>query len=618
MLADNIVYLKKNDPALYEALKKREAEPTEPSVIAEDTKNNKRTLKINKNDKTLYLHSKYDPIKEAELIIDKLEESEEITKDTHIVFYGLGLGYHLDAFLKRHPKNDFSIFEPSLEVLSHYLDQMSLNRLPHKQLMTLQCDDNANGMNVFFNALITKVNKQSVICGLPPYQKVFEGEYQIFLEQFREVIKSKRSAIHTNYAFKKRWILNSVVNFKEVLTTPNILMENKDVFKGETAILVSAGPSLNYEIENLRMIKEKGLAYIFTGGSAINTLIHHDIYPDAMCTYDPTEINQIVFKKVNEMEITSIPMIFGSSVGFEVLQNYQGPKYHMITGQDTVSHYFLKEQNDQGLVTVNDAPSIAVVTLELLHKLGFAEVILVGQNLAHLNGKNYADGIEYEQNTEEINNADLIKVEGVLGETVFTTDSFLLMKKMMEIHIKNLGIKVINTTKGGAQIEGTQYIEMDEVIKESLKTTILDENAFKNILQSELYDQAYIKDQWIKMTREYEEYQGLLPIMKQLLIKIDELIMNKNAKQAASMYQQLDRLIVKLEANDFAKVFALPMNRVEHELLSMNVQRIEKEKNELRKRRELIVYVNAFINLLYEDSHLNQQIIDILKEGIGA
>lgn len=616
MLADNIIYLKKKNPALYEVLKKKEENLLVPKVMLEDTKNNQKTLKIKKDDKALYLHSKYDPIKEAELIIDKLEEREEITQDTHVIFYGLGLGYHLDVFFKRFPQIEFSIYEPSVDVLSHYLNQRLLKSLPLKQLISLQCGYDNNGMNAFFKTMITGVKKQSIICDLPPYQKVFKEEYKAFLNQFREVIKSMRNSMHTNYAYKKRWILNSVFNFKEVLTTPNILMENKGIFKGKTAILVSAGPSLNYEIENLKLIKEKGLAYIFTVGSAINTLIHHDLYPDAMCTYDPTEENLMAFKKAIKMGITSIPMIFGTSVGYETLLEYKGPKYHMITNQDTASNYFLKIASNEELVTVSDAPTVAVVTLELLHKLGFEEVILVGQNLAYLDKNNYAEGVEYQRTLEDMNNADLRIAKDVFEKEVFTTDSYLSMKKMMEMLINHFGIRVVNTTKGGIKIEGAQYIELDKVIKEKLKKNMVSGDEFENILRSGLYNQEYIKTQLVKMINSYEVYQGLLPLLKQNLIKMDELITNKNEKQAAVMHKKFDVNIAELEANDFAKVFALPMNRVEHDLLAMNIQRITKEKNELKKMRELIGYLNAFINLLYGDSQLNQQIIDKLIENI--
>lgn len=616
MLADNIVYLRRNDPNLYEVLKRREEDPTEPLVILEETKNNQKTLKITKEDKSLYLHSKYDPIKEAELIIDRLEEKEEISDDTHVIFYGLGLGYHVDAFLKRYPKNDFSIYEPSIQVLNHYLDQIPLNHLPLKQLMNIQCECEESGLNAFFKTLITGGNKKHIICDLPPYQMVFREEYQLFLNQFRDEIKRTRSSIHTNYAYKKKWILNSVENFKEVLRTPNIIMENNNIFKGKKAILVSAGPSLDYEIENLKLIKEQGLAYIFCVGSAINTLLQHSIQPDAMCTYDPTELNnQLVFKKINEMKLNSIPLIFGSSVGFEVLHNYIGPKYHMITNQDMVALYFLKTLNDEVLQTVMDAPSIAVVTVELLHKLGFEQIILVGQNLAYLNEKNYAAGIEYHN---EIDNIESRKAEDVLGRIVFTTDAYLSMKKIMETYIKIFDLQVINTTKGGIKIEGTQYIEMDEVIKETLKTSIVDGAAFKNILPTELYDQTYMKTQLTKIMTAYENFQGLLFLIKQQLIKMEELVINKNVMQASIMHKKLDVLIAELEENDFSKVFAFPMNRVEYDLLAMSIQQIKKEKNELNKIRQLIPRIGGFINLLYEDSRLDQEIMEILTKDISA
>ena len=102
------------------------------------------------------------------------------------------------------------------------------------------------------------------------------------------------------------------------------------------------------------------------------------------------------FCAYNQEKITDIPLIFSSSVGFEVLQNYPGTSLlHMITSQDTISSYLLKLDNNTQLDGVKDAPSIAVVTIQLLYKLGFNPIILVGQNLAYADNKHYAEGISY-------------------------------------------------------------------------------------------------------------------------------------------------------------------------------------------------------------------------------
>ena len=74
----------------------------------------------------------------------------------------------------------------------------------------------------------------------------------------------------------------------------------KEKFK-KTYFISSSGPSLE-DIENIRYIKEHGLAYIFSVGSAISVLINNNIYPDAACTYDPTVNNQKVFNIVVSQE----------------------------------------------------------------------------------------------------------------------------------------------------------------------------------------------------------------------------------------------------------------------------------------------------------------------------
>ncbi|MBC3797062.1 motility associated factor glycosyltransferase family protein [Acetobacterium tundrae] len=617
MLADNIVFLKKNYPTLYEALKNDEDKIKKSSIVLEDTKNNYKTLKMTKGDKTLYLHSKYDPIREAESIIDKLEEREEIDTNSHVIFYGLGLGYHIDAFVRRFPDTTFSLYEPSEEVFEIFLNYKKLKDLPIKKMIAVQCEVNTEAMDDFFNTVLINTDKKTIIMDLPIYQNAFEEQYTQFSNRFMEAIKSKRSLLNTNYSFQNRWILNSVNNFDKVLNTPNILMQDKNNFKNKTAILVSAGPSLDYEIENLHTIKEKGLAYIFSVGSAINTLLYNDILPDAMCTYDPKEENRTVFKKVNEMKINTIPMLFGSSVGYEVLKDYTGPQYHMITSQDTVSNYFLKEKDGKEIDKVNDAPSIAVVTLELLSKLEFSTIILVGQNLAYKDEKNYAKGIDYHQNDiEEIKEQ---KIKDVLGNEILTSVSFNDMRKQMEFYIKSLNISVINTTVGGAQIEGAKFIPMDNVINDILQHKIVQGDEFKSLMQSDLYDKEYLQSKINLLDDEFTDYVGLLSKIKQHILKVRELLDISNTKQAGIMYERLDSYIVKLEANDFFNVIAMPMNRVQYEILSNDVQRIKREKNELKRLKRLIKHIKPVFDLLYIDNNnnLNQNIMKVLSNNIN-
>ena len=253
MLEDNVVFLKKNYPELYEKVSTADVKNYDDNFIIEQTRNNQKTIKIKRGEGYIYLHSKYDPLREAESVIRKFEEKETIDKNSHVIFYGVGLGYHIDLFTGKYPDISFSVYEPSIEVFNCFLDKFNLKRLPAGGLKDIQCEFGPETADAFLAKLLNKTNKKLIILDLPIYENAFAEQYNDFFNKFNEILKSYRSNMHTNYAFQKRWIINCMINLKGILSTPNIITEKKGAFKNKTAILVAAGPSLNEEIENLKI-----------------------------------------------------------------------------------------------------------------------------------------------------------------------------------------------------------------------------------------------------------------------------------------------------------------------------------------------------------------------------
>ena len=612
ILIDNINILKSAYPNLWNRLKSLEDAMNTSSINIEETRRGDKTIWIEKDGKKLYLHSKYNPIREAEAII---EEYEEVESDTTVIFYGTGMGYHIDLFLQRHPDVNYYIYEPIPELLYTYLSHKSLKKLPSLKMKDLILADNEIEARNFFNQLIDRASGKYIHVVLNSHKNIFPEEYERFLELFKEILKNKKSSIGTNLAFQERWILNSMKNFKEVLNTPNILLEKKGKFQGKPAIIVAAGPSLNEEIENLRCIKEKGLAYIFSVGSAINTLIHHDIYPDAATTYDPSARNQIVFEKVKEKDIADIPMIFGSSVGYETLIDYPGKKYHMITSQDTVSNYYLKNKDGKPINIVQDAPSIAVVTVQLLYELGFNPIILVGQNLAYKGKKRHSEGVHYSKDVTDDEMEKGIWVKDVYGNEVLTNDGFNRMRQQMEYYIKALpNIKVINTTKGGAHIEGTSFMELKRVIDEYLKETVVEKDWLEG--NKTQYDKEYLRLQSEKMDRAYKRAYKLMDEYYDILNTIERLIRNQNFNQVEKTYVKLDKALRKIERNDFFITFVLPMNRVHYKVLAGRIDDLNEIKNPIEKGMKIVDSFKKFMDVCKIDVDRIKEVYDEMKEGI--
>lgn len=615
MLADNILFLRDRYSAVYQAVKSWEESESDSKAFVEEAKDGNLTLKYVRDEQVIYVHSKYNPQREAQTIVDKLSADQVIDENSHVVFYGIGLGYHIETFLAQYPQASYSIIEPSAEIFACYLDHKILKKSLSKNLMMLQCGNQAE---ILYAKAVQSKDKNLLICELPAYTQIFTAEYTAFLSEFKRIIKEQRSALHTNLAYKKRWVINSVNNLKVVLQTPNILLEDHDFCKGKSALLVAAGPSLDLEIENIRKIKQEGLAYIFSVGSAINTLIHHGIEPDAICTYDPSEKNQMVFNKINQLGVDAIPMVFGSSVGYEVLEQYPGPKYHMITNQDTVASYFLQPENKEQLDMVSDAPTIAVVTLELLVKLGFSQIILVGQNLAYTEKKSYSSGIDYMtgEMQKTMLQSDGVFTENVVGKQVKTTESFLNMKRQLEHTISKYQAKVVNTTIDGAKIQGTRFTPLCQLIDELLTKSDVFEHPLSQMKLTKKYNKAYAFSQLERLKAAYQEYQGQISGIKNYLLELREITRRNQEKEAYQTHLKMDRQIKVMEDNDFFKMIALPINRVEYGILVNEIQKTKAEKNHLKKARSVIKPTESFIDLLYTDMNLNNEIMLVFDNVI--
>jgi len=606
----NINYLKNNFPLAWEKIKDLDENLFE-DVILEEAKSGLNTLKIRSEDDFKYIHSKYDPLKEAQSIIKKNENNLE--KSKIIIFFGTGLGYHIELILRAYPDIKVYIYEPNSEVLYYFLKERSFSESQLKRFKNIFIDRDS-----FLKEIenIIRLNRDSLtILELPSYKSFYPDDYQFFIETIKSSIKNRRSNIITEYSFQKRWIINSMKNFKHVLNTPNVIVENKGRFKDKPAILVAAGPSLNEEIENIRKIKEEGLAYIFSVGSAINTLIANNIYPDVATTYDPTEHNQKVFLKVKEQNINDIPLIFGSSVGYETIENYPGKLYHMITSQDKVSNYYLDNENTEPIDIVLDAPSIAVVTLQLLNYLGFNPIILAGQNLAYVGTKQHSEGVFYSNDLsdEELKNA--LDVKDVYGNTIKTNNGYNSMRQQMESYIKQLkNLTVINTTKGGADIEGAPFMELEKVMNKYLNVNLVKDKFLEN--WDFHYDKSNLKDKSNRMDIYKNEAETIMKEYYTLLDKLESLLKNNNTKELQNMYNLLNLTIDKIEENPYFNTFILQMNRLYHQLLSEEIKILAEEKNLRKKNEKLIKEYRIFMDRCKSDFELITPIYEELKENI--
>ena len=525
-------------------------------------------LQVNIDGKNMMINSKYNPIQEAERFIDSLKD--RIDEAEHVLFYGVGLGYHVRYFCETYPEKLVSTYEPIEQIAKICLKEQPITKFPNEKLEHYIVESNQHPLTKNMEELNELVHQKMLLIVLPVYERIFSEQTKKFGEALKSFFMAKGSNIVAASLFSKRWTLNALMNLPETFKHENIILHKKKFFKDKPVILVSAGPSLDEELENLRIIKEKGLAYIFAVGSAAKVLVQNDIFPDAMCTYDPQSHNHSVFKEIYEQGITNIPMIYATTVGFETLQFYQGPKLYFVTSQDQATPRFHKEQ----IPVISDAPTIALIMLQIFHALEVKKVYLVGQNLAFKKNLYYSEEIKrYDHEKKELTNSSIqaqdllnsFEVEDVHGGKVMTNDSLNRMRLDIEMYIDFVNIAVINTTNRGAAIKGAKFKPLQYFIEVELTKKVVVDKWWNSLTRektkelNQAFKKKYKKELELFVQAD-EELENYFDDLNQSLISIKE-------NQVKQKLESLEKLFEEYQKNLFFLTTISPIAKLAFEKL---------------------------------------------------
>ena len=185
----------------------------------------------------------------------------------------------------------------------------------------------------------------------------------------------------------------------------------------------------------------------------------------------------------------------------------------------------------------------------------------------------------------------------------------------MELYIKGFpNINVINTTKGGAHIEGTSFIELKDIIDKDLNKKVVEKNWLEGNKTN--YDKEHLKSQSEKMDKAYERALKLINEYYDVLSTIEKLINNQNFDQAERMYVKLDKVFGKIEKNDFFKTFILPMNRVYYKLLADSIDSLNEARNPIEKGRRILSGYRGFMRMCKRDVDRVEEVYGEMRETI--
>lgn len=469
--------------------------------------------------KGVYLHSQYQPLKQAESWA-----TEHLGTESRyaVVVSGFGLGYHVRALWEKLGGVDgdavIVVAEPNVALLKAALGAVDLSevlgsgrvlvfteldrgrlveRLEPRSALLIGSDNEANPIGN-----VKLVAHDASVRANPGFHR-----------QFVELIKEYVSYIRTgfvsllwNNVATGRNIANNVGRYA---TTPPIdAMENAFVTAGvnggpRPAVLVAAGPSL---AKNMHLLKEllgeeqevteenhegtealrhKGTmvgggrrAVIIAVQTMLKPLLAAGIEPDFVTSLDYNTVSTRFFENLEESGSTGrVHLVARATANWNVLDVFTGT---MSVIHDEFAQNLLRDAFPprKGLKA---AATVAHLSFYLAEFLGCNPIIMIGQDLGFVDGLYYKPGTAIHEtwgvelgrfNTLETkewerivrSRAILRKIPDIHGHPMYTEEQFFVYLQQFERDFAASRCKVIDATEGGAKKQGVEVMTLRAAI----------------------------------------------------------------------------------------------------------------------------------------------------------
>ncbi|RKY37037.1 MAG: hypothetical protein DRP78_02130 [Candidatus Omnitrophota bacterium] len=474
----NISTLKKYHPKIAEKVETVSADYCQDIIYA---KNGQPTLKINNK----FLHSFYDPIKEAQDFIAQ----QEIGDKDNLFIFGFGFGYHILELLRKNILfNYLIIVEPDLKLFVTALKVCDLR--PVLRIERLRFFIDVSPLDIY--ACLTRsslllLSAKSAFVELNSAILLNRSYFEDLRKRILDSIRTDAFSMHTLTKYRRLFIYNASLNFTEAMNSAGV-KTLFDKFKNMPAIIVSAGPSLDKNVDLLHSVKGKAL--ILSTDTAFKILLAHNIKPDLVFTADLYEKSRLHFEDVS---VTDVPVVFMMDSSYTCLQTYQGPRF-VCACAGPFTEWIHRMIGDKGVIS--KGMCVAHFVFFAAEKFGCDPVIFIGQDLSFPGGFTHARGTGSRVPVEGYERTTLPVQSSITGETLLTDPQMYVYLQAFEKMVKNSKRLCINATQGGVGIKGTKVMYLQDVISQYCGLEIPISNIIEQAcLETDTPDLNHIKEQ---------------------------------------------------------------------------------------------------------------------------
>ena len=482
-----------------------------------------------------YLHNPANPLGEANEIFAMAENSPVAI---HLI-YGIGLGY-LFQVTSAKSQGTVILYEPDLNILrtAFSLVDFTNDILKNNVFIT---NDFSEACGYIYHK--SNMKNTPLLLSTTAYREMNEEQFNNMVTSLQQEVG--RFSLDLKYTKEKFYplILKIINNIPKLINEPP-LVELKDVYKDKTAVVVSAGPTLDRNIETIKKYRDN--IVLITVGTAIKALAKHNIKPDFLCIIESYDSS----KQIAGLDLKDVYFITEPYAN-EKIRNFEFKQTFLHISKNLPINDFWCEISGVDNSEYISKGTVSYTALNTARILGCSKIVLVGQDLAYIEGQCYskdsayknlvckyndnlkkweitADNLEdfayslsnnddaefrKQKAIERINNlnSSLYYVKGINGDMIPTESVYAaFIQPLSDFTQKYPDCEYINTSLVGAQIDGFKNISLEEALKDSEKI----EN--RDIKTEFKYDIQSIKDNIFKAKENLKPAQLIIDELRKI------------------------------------------------------------------------------------------------------
>jgi len=415
--------------------------------------------------KNNYIHSRYNPYKEAENII-----RAQVPENVSIcIFYGLGLGYLPETFISQYPDVPCLIIEPDLTFFKTTLSTRNMQTLlTHENIIFL--------LGTEPEQIAAVLEKYSLSCvHIIKLRSVFQkdAEYYARIDYVIEYFLKKREINkNTLQRFGKLWLKNLCLNIKIIAKAPGIHKLSLSC-TGLPALVIAAGPSLDRILPFLEELAQRMI--IIAVDTSLSICQAHGIDPDFVIIADPQYWNT---RHLDYVRSGRYMLISESATHPRVFKLMKGAIF-MGSSLFPLGKYIESVIGEKGKLGAGG--SVATSAWDFARIIGADPIFMSGLDLGFPDKNTHYKGSYFEErfhilcsrflpadfmSLKYLHNAGPIVVKSNNSCSVISDQRMLVYKFWFETHMKLYPhVSTKNLSKHGVRIAGMPYADFKELLK---------------------------------------------------------------------------------------------------------------------------------------------------------